>query len=282
MNIVFIGCVESSRILLEHLLEHDAAQVVGIITKSASPANADFYSLAGIAAQHGIPCHEFEAGQHDAMLAWIQARNADVIYCFGWSHLLPAPVLASTRLGVIGYHPAALPRNRGHHPIIWALALGLTETASSFFFMDEGADSGDLLHQVPVPISEEDNAQTLYQKLMNVAREQVMQFTPTLAAGNYSRAAQDATLANYWRMPARGIYNLVRALYHPYPAAHCRYQGEELKIWKTRVVKENADHLEPGKVLVSNPDQFIVKCGMDALAILEHEFPQLPQQGHYL
>lgn len=217
MSIIFIGCIESSRVLLEQLLQHDAAQVVVIITKYTSPANAGFYSLSDIAAKHSIPCHDFIPRQDDAILAWIRSLSADVVYCFGWSHLLPGAVLNSTRLGVIGYHPAALPRNRGRHPIIWALAL--TETTSIFFFMDEGADSGDLLYQVPVAISKEDTAQSLYQKLMDVACQQIMQFTSDLASDHYTRTQRDSPRANYWRMPARGIYNLVRALYHPYPGA---------------------------------------------------------------
>ena len=47
----------------------------------------------------------------------------------------------------MGYHPAELPYNRGRHPIIWALALGLKSTASTFFYMKEGADDGDIISQ---------------------------------------------------------------------------------------------------------------------------------------
>ena len=56
-------------------------------------------------------------------------------------------ILDLAPLGIIGFHPAALPRNRGRHPIVWALVLGLEETASTFFFMDKGADTGDILSQ---------------------------------------------------------------------------------------------------------------------------------------
>jgi len=59
----------------------------------------------------------------------------------------PKESLDLPHLGVIDFHPAALPANRGRHPIIWALVLGLQETASTFFFMDEGADSGDIISQ---------------------------------------------------------------------------------------------------------------------------------------
>ena len=69
-------------------------------------------------------------------------------------------------MGVIGYHPAALPKNRGRHPLIWALVLGLKKTASSFFIMDERADSGDVISQEEIIINDDDDASSLYAKMI--------------------------------------------------------------------------------------------------------------------
>ena len=77
----------------------------------------------------------------------------DIIFCFGWSSLIKSEVLNLTKLGVVGYHPAMLPNNRGRHPLIWAKILGLTQTGSTYFFMDEGADTGDILDQSSFEIS---------------------------------------------------------------------------------------------------------------------------------
>ena len=63
-------------------------------------------------------------------------------------------------LGVISSHPAALPANRGRHPILWALVLGLAETASTFLGMDDVADSCDDISQVRIRIDTFDNALT--------------------------------------------------------------------------------------------------------------------------
>ena len=71
----------------------------------------------------------------------------------GWSRIIGKELLAVPPKGIVGYHPAALPANRGRHPIIWALALGLKETASTFFFMDNGADSGPIISQKSLIIS---------------------------------------------------------------------------------------------------------------------------------
>ena len=88
-------------------------------------------------------------------------------------------------MGIVGYYPAALPSNRGRHPLIWALVLCLTETASTLFFMDEGADSGDILDQRQVSILPSDDAKSLYQRITQVAISQIPGFVPRLTERNH-------------------------------------------------------------------------------------------------
>lgn len=297
MRIVYIGCVESSERMLRQVLQIREAEVVGIVTRRSSSFNADFASLEPLAEKNDIPCYIDTNNDQADLAPWIRERRPEVGYCFGWSYLLNSDVLSIPELGFIGFHPTNLPQNRGRHPIIWALALGLEKTASSFFFMDEGADTGDLLSQRDVPIQWEDDARSLYDRIMDVAKGQVSTFTPQLAAREYPREPQDDERANYWRkrsredgeidwrMSSRSVYNLVRALTHPYPGAHCVADGREIKIWSADVVDdefEDIGHLEPGKVLVSDAGRVSVKCGEGVVEIQEHEFDKLPDEGDYL
>ena len=64
---------------------------------------------------------------------WLKNKRPDLIICLGWSHIIEPKVLKIPKYGIIGYHPSDLPRNKGRHPIIWPLVLGLKETASTFF-----------------------------------------------------------------------------------------------------------------------------------------------------
>lgn len=297
MRIVFIGCIESSHRLLRRLLRVSEAEVAGIVTRRSSSFNADFCSLESLATGHNIPCYIDSGNDQDDMAAWIRKLNPEVGYCFGWSYLLKSEILSIPELGFIGYHPTKLPRNRGRHPIIWALALGLEETASTFFFMDEGADSGDLLSQKSVPIRWTDDARDLYDRLLRVAGEQVSAFTPQLAERKHERHPQNDDRANYWRkrfyddgevdwrMSSTTIYNLIRALARPYPGAHCMVDGEEVKLWTADVIDDefkDVQHLEPGKVLSSDPNRIAVKCGKGVVALQEHEFERIPEAGDYL
>ena len=275
MKIVFIGCVQLSQALLKSLLDVKEAEIVGVVTRRSSAFNADFCSLEGLARTYGIPCLCLEDNDQLTLGSWLRNLGPDVIYCFGWSFLLNKDILGIPPKGVIGYHPAALPQNRGRHPIIWALVLGLQETASTFFFMDEAADAGDILSQRMVMIEDEDDASCLYDKLANLATMQVSQFTPQLATGTYVKVPQDHTKSNYWRRRGRqdgridwrmsdtSINNLVRALTVPYVGAHFEYNGNEIKVWKTEIAKCEADwdRFEPGKVLKTENGIIWVNAG---------------------
>ena len=295
MKIFVIGTVAFSERVLQHLLENLRADVVGVATKEASAFNADFVSLAPLSATHGVPCRFVKDINAPEILDWIRSLAPDVVLCVGWSSLIKTELLHLAPLGVVGYHPAALPRNRGRHPIIWALVLGLTETASTFFFMDEGADSGDILSQQTVAISPADDAASLYEKLTLAALDQISTFVPALAAGTYQRQPQDHTNANTWRkrgradgrldfrMTSQALHNLVRGLTRPYVGAHVEVASQDVKVWQAASAADDRAHLEPGQVLAHLPNgAFRVKTSDGALDLLEHEFSPLPGVGTYL
>ncbi|MBF0531669.1 MAG: formyl transferase [Candidatus Omnitrophica bacterium] len=292
MRILFIGNVIFSRKTLEKLLRL-GADVVGVVTKKSAAFNADFCDLGDVAAVHGLPlfyAEDFNAGSTEE---WIRQQKPEVIFCFGVSQLLRTNLLTAAPLGVIGYHPALLPANRGRHPLIWALALGLPRTGSTFFFMDEKADSGDILDQEIVPIAYEDDAGTLYAKITQTALGQIERFLPKLASGNFPRLPQDRAESNVWRKRgrddgkivfsagSRAIYNLTRALTRPYVGAHVLYRQAEFKVWQTRELSAGGANDEFGKILAVRGTEIVVRCHDGAVGLLEHELSTLPKPGEY-
>lgn len=294
MRVVFIGSVLFSRTVLHALTGIAETTVVGIVTRARSPHGSDFASLADDADALQVPCLEADETSTTDLTDWIQAQTPDVIFCIGWNRILPPEILAIAPRGVIGYHPAALPQNRGRHPIIWALARGLNETASTFFLMDGGADTGPILDQEPVTIAADDDAGILYARLQDLAPRQLARFVPGLADGTLvaqpqppdsgntwrKRSAQDGEID--WRMSATAIHNLVRALARPYPGATCATPDGDVVIAKVEIVAACPENLEPGKVISASPDDIVVKCGTGAVRILEHSFATLPKAGSYL
>ncbi len=296
LRIAFIGCVASSRVALKSLLTLPASlcEVVGIMTMRSGKINSDFIDLSDLARQ-GIPLFYVEDMVGDAAQAdWLKALKPDLIFCVGWSRLLGNHLLQVAPRGVVGFHPAALPANRGRHPLVWALALGLPQTASTFFLMDSGADSGPLLSQLPVVIDPDDDAASLYAKVLALIPRQVENIVRGLDDGSLVPHPQDASLATYWRkrsaddgridwrMEPYAVRNLVRALARPYPGAHFMHQGREIKVWRCIEQTVGAPNAEPGKVLAVDGRNITVRCGQGSVCLTDHELETLPSEGDYI
>ena len=293
MKVVLIGSVEFSLRVLEKLISIDV-DLVGVCTKKSSTFNSDFFDLKPLSDINEVPCLHVEDINSTKSVEWIKNLNPDVIFCFGWSSLIKKDILAIAPMGIVGYHPAKLPKNRGRHPLIWALALGLKESASTFFFMDEGADTGDILSQVDFEISYQDDARNLYDRVVNIALIQIEEFIPALEKGTYTRIKQNEKESNDWRkrneldgeidfrMNSRSIYNLTRALTKPYVGAHIKFNETNYSVWKVKESNDFQENIEPGKVLRVFDKIFVVKSYDGAIEIIEHDFKEMPKVGEYL
>jgi len=295
MRIAYIGSVIFSAKALEKLISIKA-DVVGVVTKKESAFNSDFFDLSSIAQSNDIPFYYASNINSPETVNWIKELNPDVIFCFGWSNLIKKEVLNVARLGVIGYHPSLLPHNKGRHPLIWAKVLGLEKSGSTFFFMDEGADTGDILSQKEFVINFEDDANVLYNRLIENALIQIEEFCNQLENENYTRIKQDTTIGNTWRkrgkkdgiidfrMGSSLICNLTRALAKPYLGAHIEYNGTDVKIWEVELSEYDTtnNNIEPGKVLSILENKIEIKTGDSAIWLVNHEFEELPQIGTYI
>ena len=293
MRIIFIGSVSFSAFALRELISM-GVELVGVCTLTKSSFNADFEDLTPISQSANIPVCPIEDVNSPEAIEWINSKSPDVIFCFGWSRLIREPLLSLPPLGVLGFHPSALPANRGRHPIIWALVLGLSQTASTFFKMDRHADSGDIISQVMIDIYPDDNASTLYKRISLTAINQLREFVPLLASGTVRYLPQEHSISNHWRkrgakdgcidwrMAATSIHDLVRGLTRPYIGAHFDYNGLSIKVWRTEIISGIATNLEPGKILDVSESSFLVKTGIDAIRVIEYS-PQLSlHPGSYL
>ena len=297
MKIGFIGCVQSSQMALNTLLsmKPTGVDIVAVITRKESNFNSDYVNLSPLCKENNIPVHFEDTQNKERSIEFMKGHEPDVIFCFGWSYLLNQEFLTLPKLGVIGFHPAKLPKNRGRHPIIWALALGLKETASTFFKMDKGADSGPILSQVNVSIDFTDDAGSLYKKIISTAEQQIINFTEQLYNGTAEFKPQDNCNASVWRkrsrqdglidwrMSAESIYNLIRALVKPYPGAEFIYEENLLQVWSSRVCGEKIpSNIEPGYILAIEHNDVLVKCAEDsALWILDVGLAEV-KVGEYL
>jgi len=289
MRIVFIGVVEFSRHCLYETLKN-GGNVVAVLTLSKELAkfHSDYADLCDVAAQYGIPVYKIDKRiSHSEIVELIRSLKPDVIFVFGWSQIISKDILSIPPLGCIGSHPTLLPRNRGRHPLVWTLVEGLEESGLTFFYLDEGVDSGDILWQKRFRITLEDDARSLYEKVKELASEAIQEFLPQLEQGIAPRTPQDHSQATYWRKrtekdgeidwgsPTIKIYNLVRALARPYVGAHTYLGGQKVIVWRAQLpqapLPTEVQNLEAGTVFSIAGTKLDVRTGDGHLTVLEYE-----------
>lgn len=295
LNCVLLGSVKSSEAALWALLKNENVDVTAVVGLRESIFNADFIDILEIADCKNKQFFSYDEIGEKSLIRFIKEKNVDLLFVVGWSKLISVDLINSTKLGAVGYHPAFLPYNRGRHPIIWSLVLGLSETASTFFLLEEDADSGPILNQKVFSIQHDDSAEALYAKLLKMIPEQIDDIILSLVGGTMKPVVQDNIQANYlrkrsrkdglidWRMATYSIYNLVRALSKPYPGAEMMYNGEYVKIWS--VITHSAEvaaNIEPGKVIYLSPLGPVVKTGDGAICLTKMDPKLKLAVGEYL
>lgn len=285
MRILYVGAVDFSREALDAVVAAEG-DVVGVVTipETAAALHGDYADLGPQAEKLGVPClRTLELGS-DESLGWVRALRPDVILVFGWSRLVPRALLDLPPQGCIGTHPALLPRDRGRHPITWALVDGYEESGLTFFMLDEEADNGDIVWQRDFPIELTDDAASVYEKVKALAREGIAEIVPQLRAGTLPRLPQDPSLATYrrkrtdadrmiqWEGDTMTTYNLIRGLARPYIGALAELDGRPVAVWRARLPETPyAGDAAPGTVLERRDGDVDVRTGDGHLTLVEVE-----------
>lgn len=144
--------------------------------------------------------------------------------------------------------------------------------------MGEGTDDGDILDQQKFEISEEDDAESIYEKITNLGKEMLLKNLELLEKGKAKRTKQDPSkFIEYWpkRTPEDGkimwsksgreIHRLIRATTRPYPGSFCFFKKKLIKIWKARYLDEKSDGY--GRIMKINNDSVVVGTGEGVLLL---------------
>ena len=284
MKAIFVGAVAFSRRCLQVLVELPVEiDLIVTVDEMKSRRHADYIDLAPLASSHGIPILRVADINSPEVLQRMESEGPDVIFVLGWSQIVSDRLLDIPRLGCIGSHPALLPRNRGRHPIVWALVEGLQETGLTFFFLDEGVDSGDIVWQRSCRIEPEDDAASLYGKIEDLAAVGLQDFVHRVAGGTVCRTPQDDSLATYWRkrndddgridwsQPAARIRNLVRGLTRPYVGAHAFHFDTRFSVWRSTIPfgAHDQSSVQPGEILDVSEQGILVSTSSVPIQLLE-------------
>jgi methionyl-tRNA formyltransferase len=187
--------------------------------------------LDGIAEKSNTPLFKLNHINDPEVANVLVKHEIDWLFIIGWSQIASAELIKIPNMGVIGAHPTLLPTGRGRAAVPWAIIKGLNKTGVTFFKMDEGVDTGEILDQIEIQITKNENATSLYDKVNAAHVDLIKQIWPKLLEGSVYGIKQDEAIATYWegRTPADGELNsamsvievdrLVRATTRPYPGA---------------------------------------------------------------
>ncbi len=295
MRLIFMGYHNVGYACLEALIElcRDLGdEIVAVVTHADDPKEEIWFaSVANLAFRHHLPVYQPRDPNDPAFVAAMQRLEADFLFSCYYRHMLKKAVLELPRRGALNLHGSLLPRYRGRCPVNWVLVHGERETGVSLHYMEEQADRGDLVGQKRLPITPEDTALTLFARMTVAAGDLLRECYPLLRAGTAPRVPQDHTRASYfggrrpedglidWRQPALKIYNLMRAVTHPYPGAFTFFQGRKLLIWAGRALAAPAsDTHVPGMVTAHLPGEgLLVATGDGHFLITQAQWEGEPE-----
>src|SRR5262245_44331515 len=198
MRIVFMGTPEFAVHSLEALLK-SGDQVVGIVTQPDRPSGRGQTlspsPVKRIAQREQIPLLQPTKMKDPEFLRALGDWKADVITVAAFGRILPPVILNLPPKGCINVHGSLLPKYRGAGPIQWAVINGETETGITTMLMDEGMDTGAMLLQESIPISQDDTAGSISPRLAELGGRLLVQTLEQLKAGTLTPRQQDHSQA---------------------------------------------------------------------------------------
>lgn len=179
----------------------------------------------------------------------------DVATVVAYGKILPGSLLEVPRLGFVNVHFSLLPLYRGAAPVQRAIMEGRSESGVSIMVLTEGMDEGPVLAVRSEPISSDDTAGSVGDRLATIGANLLVEALRGYEAGTIAPQAQDDEAATYapkittdearidWQLPAARIHDLARGL-NPVPGAWSELDGRRLKVW--RIEAAEMPDLEPG------------------------------------
>jgi methionyl-tRNA formyltransferase len=280
MRIVFFGTPEFAVASLNALLR-ERFTLAGIVTQPDKPQGRSRSTLVPPAVKlaaldAGLPILQPARPVGDLFLAGLRRLEADLGVVVAYGHILRPEVLQTPARGMINVHASLLPRFRGAAPIQHSILAGDRETGISIMQMEEGLDSGPVLHRVSTPIADGDTGGTLTTRLATLGASALVEALALMAARAERPEPQDACAATYapkisretarldWTRDAASLERQVRA-FDPVPGAWTALDGAPVKLFGGMPAVGGG---EPGVVLTAS-DRLVVGAGAGAIAVSE-------------
>lgn len=268
--------IPSLKILIEN--NHQILAVVTTPDKERGRGQrVTFTAVKQFAIENNIPVYQPEKLKGNfEFIEQMKSLQPDLFVVVAF-RILPKEVFEIPNYGSFNLHGSYLPKYRGAAPIQWALINGDKETGLTTFKLAEKVDTGNIYLQEKVKINDDDNFESLHDRMSLIGAELVLKTVTMIEKGNVELKSQDDSLASPapkitkeiclidWNKSALEIHNLVRGL-SPHPAAYFNYNDKVVKIYKTEIIQDS--NLKASE-FYQTKTELIIGCASSALKILE-------------
>jgi methionyl-tRNA formyltransferase len=273
-----MGTPDFSATVLKGLLESDQYEVLAVVTQPDRAVGRKkeirITPVKEVALSYGLPIYQPEKLSGSPEMEAIMNLGADGIVTAAFGQFLPSKLLASMNF-VVNVHASLLPKHRGGAPIHYALIQGDKETGVTIMETVKEMDAGDMISRRSIPITDEDNVGTLFEKLAIVGRDLLLDTLPAYLSGDIQPEAQDPSQVTFspnirpeeerldWNKTNRQLFNQIRGM-NPWPVAHTLWHGGRFKIYEAELADGDG---QPGEILEIGKRQLLVATGEGALAL---------------
>jgi len=286
LRIIFMGTPEFAVPSLESIVSQ-GYKVVAVVTPPDKPAGRGRKvtpcAVKTAAITLNLPLLQPEKLRDQDFINTLTELKPDIMVVVAF-RMLPKVVWSIPKKGAFNLHSSLLPNYRGAAPMNHAIINGETESGITTFLLDEEIDTGKILFQEKVDISNTMNVGDLHDLLMIKGADLVIQTLESLEKGTYQPIPQPTEILNpkaapkfikedlriNWNSSAHEIYNFIRGL-SPYPTAFTSFISPEGKAYPIKIYQAQISDMmvEKGTIFTDNKKILVIKCGCGAIQINE-------------
>ena len=282
-RLIFMGTPGFALPSLEALLNH-GEEVLAVVTQPDKPRGRGQVvgpsPVKELALSWNLPVLQPPRLKDPALRSDLAQLAPELMIVVAYGRILTPELLALPKVGCLNVHASLLPQYRGAAPISWALIRGEHETGVTIQWMASELDAGAILLQERVPILEEDNYGSLYDRLAERGAALLVEALERLRRGEAVKQPQPQEGVTFappltremrrlnWQQPAREVAGWIRGL-DPTPGAYALWQGKVLKLFRARVKRSEGKTATPGTVLGLVNQGLEIACGQGTVLVRE-------------
>ena len=247
MRILFMGTPDFAVPCLEILDKKH--EIIGVFTKvdkiNKRGKKIEYLPVKQYAIDKNIPIYQPNSLKDEETKNIIKGLNPDLIVVVAYGKIIPKDIIDMPKFGIINVHSSLLPRFRGAAPINAALMAGDEKSGVTIMYVAEGLDTGNIILAKETPITEEDNFETLHDRLKFLGAEALDEAVSLIEKGENESIPQDDSLATFvkpfkkedlkidWNKSKEEIFNFVRGI-SPIPCAWTMDEDKLLKVYEVK------------------------------------------------